>query len=81
LTLHEHLSFSGKHFLSRHFTLPDHRHKLPGIFQLLSEPSEFLGALRVSATSLANLPYLPSTETYIRIAIVCVCAGLELKDN
>lgn len=76
--LQEHLSFYGKHLSPCQLALPHQSHQLPGILELLPESSQFVGALRISPTSLANLANFTPTEADIWVRVVSVLARLKL---
>lgn len=77
--LYKYLPLDCKHLFSGHFTLPDQGDQLSSIFKLFSQPPQFVSALSISATSLANLPDLASTETNIRIGVVRILARFKLS--
>lgn len=60
------------------FSLTNKSDELPGLFELLPQFLEFLYALGISATGLADLAYFPSPEADIGVPIFCVSAGTEL---
>ena len=79
--LQEHLPFYGKHLFPCQLALPHKSNQLPGILELLPEPSQFVGTLRISTASLANLADFTPTEADIWISVVGVLAGLELHKS
>lgn len=78
-TLLEDLPLHGEHLLAGNFTLAHQSNELASIFQFFAETSELLCALRISATGLADLADLTSTETHKWITVVGILAGFELR--
>jgi len=60
------------------FSLANESDKLTGLFELLPQFLEFLYALGIPATGLADLTYFPSPEADIGVPIFCVSACTEL---
>ena len=75
----EKLSFHGKLLSFGNLSLPDHSHNFSRLLKLLSEFFELLGAMRISAASLPNLPDLSSSKADIGVGIVGIGACLKLK--
>lgn len=77
----EELFVGGEDLLAQDFALLDEEHELPGLFQFSSQPSQFVGALHVLVPGLPDLPDLSSTETHVRVGVVCIlpCLGLNCQ--
>lgn len=77
----EELPLHSNHLLASDLALAHQRNQLPCILKLFTESSELVGALCISAASLANLANFAPAETDKRIAVVGILAGFKLTSK
>ena len=79
-SLFEKLPVNRQLFSFGDLSLSDKSKQLSSLFELFPQFLEFLCALGVSATSLANLPDFSSAEAHVWIPIVRFCSSFELQE-
>src|SRR5688500_7379751 len=70
---------SGQLFPYHRLSSFDLRHQQASLFQFLSQLLQLLGHLGVTATRLADLSHLATSEAHIRVSVIGLEVGFKLQ--